>query len=316
MTDQRPPPAGGSRAGFRHNPPTMRRLLAHPYLLLTLTALFWSGNMVLGRGVRGDIPPLALAFWRWVIALLLVLPLALPHLREQWPLLRRGWKPLFVLGLLGIGGYNTFAYIALQYTTATNASLLNSFVPIATIAIAWAFLGKRLHEREAIGVLVSLAGALTIVARGDPAVLARLNLNAGDLWMLLAVLDWAIYTVCLAWRPAGVHPMLMLGSTIAIGLAALAPAYAWELAQGRTMHVHFGSLAALAYVGVLPSFVGYIFYNRGVAEVGPGKASLFIHLMPVFGTLLSALLLGEPPYAYHYVGIALIFGGIGLTMRR
>lgn len=316
MTDRRRPPAGGMIGAFRHNPPTMRRLLAHPYLLLTLTALFWSGNMVLGRGVRGDIPPLALAFWRWVIALLLVLPLALPHLREQWPLLRRGWKPLLVLGLLGVGGYNTFAYIALQYTTATNASLLNSFVPIATIAIAWAFLGKRLHGREAIGVLVSLAGALTIVARGDPAVLARLNLNVGDLWMLLAVLDWAIYTVCLAWRPAGVHPMLMLGSTIAIGLAALAPAYAWELAQGRTMHVHFGSLAALAYVGVLPSFVGYIFYNRGVAEVGPGKASLFIHLMPVFGTLLSALLLGEPPYAYHYVGIALIFCGIGLTMRR
>lgn len=304
----------GGRGGFRHNPPTMPH--ANPYLLLTLTALFWSGNMVLGRGIRGDIPPLAFAFWRWVIAFALVLPLALPHLKAQWPLLRRGWKALVVLGLLGVGGYNTFAYVALQDTTATNASLLNSFIPIATIAIAWAFLGKRLRRPEAIGVLVSLTGALTIVARGDPAVLARLNLNTGDLWMLVAVLDWAVYTVCLAGRPAGVHPMLMLGATIAVGLVALAPAWAWELAQGRTMHVHAGSLAALAYVGVLPSFVGYIFYNKGVAEVGPGPASLFIHLMPVFGTLLSALFLGEMPAWYHYAGIALIFSGIALTTRR
>ena len=102
----------------------MRKLFANPYLLLTLTVLSWSGNMVIGRGIRGDIPPLTLAFWRWVIAFLLVLPLALPHLKTQWPLLKKGWKPLLVLGLLGVGGYNTFAYLALQHTSATNATLL------------------------------------------------------------------------------------------------------------------------------------------------------------------------------------------------
>ena len=290
--------------------------LANPYLLLTLTALSWSGNMVVGRAIRGDIPPLTLAFWRWAIAFVLVLPLALPHLREQWPLLRKGWKPLVILGLLGVGGYNTFAYLALQHTSATNATLLNSFIPVATIAISWAFLGKHLRRPEAIGVIISLCGALTIVSRGDLAVLAHLNLNLGDVWMLVAVLDWAIYTVLLSRRPAGVHPMLMLAATIAVGLFALTPAYAWELAQGRHINVHFGSLAALAYVGILPSFVGYIFYNKGVAEVGPNKASLFIHLMPVFGTLLSFLFLGEIPLWYHYLGIGLIFSGIWLTMKR
>lgn len=294
----------------------MLNRLANPYLLLTLTVLSWSGNMVVGRAIRGDIPPLTLAFWRWAIAFVLVLPLALPHLRTQWPLLRQGWKPLLVLGLLGVGGYNTFAYIALQHTSATNATLLNSFIPVATIAISWAFLGKHLRRPEAIGVVVSLCGALTIVSRGDLAVLTHLNLNLGDVWMLVAVLDWAIYTVVLAWRPAGVHPMLMLGATIAVGLLSLAPAYAWELAQGRHMNVHVGSLAALAYVGIFPSFVGYIFYNKGVAEVGPNKASLFIHLMPVFGTLLSFLFLGEIPLWYHYLGIGLIFSGIWLTMKR
>lgn len=289
---------------------------ANPYLLLTLTVLFWSGNMVVGRGIRGDVPPLAMAFWRWAVALLCVLPLALPHLKTQWPLLRRGWKPLLVLGLLGVGGYNTFAYLALQETTATNATLLNSFIPIVTITISWAFLGKHLTRLQSTGVLISLSGALAIVSRGDPAVLLHLNLNVGDLWMLLAVLDWAIYTVALAWRPAGLHPMLMLGATTAIGLAALAPAYAWEIAAGRHIHLHAGSLAALAYVGIFPSFIGYIFYNRGVAEVGANRASLFIHLMPVFGTLLSALFLGEIPQWYHYAGIGLIFSGIWLTMRK
>lgn len=294
----------------------MKKLFANPYLLLTLTVLSWSGNMVVGRASRGDIPPLTMSFWRWAIALALILPLALPHLRSQWPLLKKGWKPLLVLGLLGVGGYNTFAYLALQHTTATNAALLNSFIPIATIAISWAFLGKHLRRIEGIGVIISLCGAMTIVSRGDLAVLAHLNLNVGDVWMLVAVLDWAIYTVALAWRPAGVHPMLMLGATTVIGLCALTPAYAWELMQGKYINVNLGSLSALAYVGIFPSFVGYIFYNKGVAEVGANKASLFIHLMPVFGTLLSFLFLGEIPFWYHYFGISLIFAGIWLTMKR
>jgi drug/metabolite transporter (DMT)-like permease len=289
---------------------------SNPYLLLTLTALFWSGNMVLGRGIRADVPPLALAFWRWALAFVLVLPLALPHLKEQWPLLKKGWKPVVILGLIGVGGYNTFAYIALQYTSATNAVLLNSFIPVVTIAISWAFLGKHLKRLEGISVVISLCGAMTIVARGDLNVLLHLNLNLGDAWMLLAVAVWAVYTVGLAWRPSGVHPMLMLAAMTAVGLAALLPAYLWEMAQGRQINVYLGSLASLAYVGIFPSFLGYIFYNRGVAEVGANKASLFIHLMPVFGTLLSAIFLGEIPLWYHYLGIALIFSGIWLTMKK
>ena len=294
----------------------MPKFFTNPYLLLTLTALFWSGNMVLGRGIRADVPPMALAFWRWALAFLLVLPLALPHLKNQWPLLKAGWKPVLILGLIGVGGYNTFAYIALQYTTATNAVLLNSFIPVATIAISWAFLGKHLKRVEGLGVIVSLTGAVTIVAHGDLNILAHLNLNLGDAWMLLAVLVWAVYTVGLAWRPAGVHPMLMLAAMTAVGLTALLPAYLWEIAQGRHLHVYIGSLASLAYVGIFPSFLGYIFYNRGVAEVGASKASLFIHLMPVFGTILSAIFLGEIPLWYHYLGIGLIFSGIWLTMKK
>jgi drug/metabolite transporter (DMT)-like permease len=288
----------------------------HPYLLLILTTLFWSGNMVVGRAVRGDVPPFSLAFWRWAIAFLLTLPLAWPHLRAQWPILRQNWLAVVILGLLGVGGYNTLAYIALQFTGATNASLLNSFIPVATIALSWMFLHKRLHGIEWIGVAISLIGVTTIVARGELATLAGLTFNVGDLWMLGAVAVWALYTIGLQWRPAGVHPMLMLAAFTAVGLIALAPAYAWEIARGRTIHLSGASMAAIIYTGTLPSFVGYIFYNKAVGEVGASKASLFIHLMPVFGTLLSALFLGEQPQPFHFAGIGLIFLGIYLTTAR
>ena len=285
----------------------------HPYLLLTLTALFWSGNIVLGRAIRADVPPLALAFWRWVVSLLLTLPFALPHLRRQWPLLRRAWKPVVVLGVLGVGTYNTFAYIALQYTPATNVVLLNSVIPVATISLAALFLKQRLRRVQWAGVLLSLSGVAAIVSRGDFTALAGMRLNVGDLWMLGAIFAWAVYTLGLQWRPEGVHPMLLLAAFVVVGLLALAPAYAWEIAQGRLILVNSGALAGIAYTGVFPGFIGYIFYNRAVGEVGASKASLFIHLMPVFGTLLAALFLAEIPRPYHYAGIALIISGIYLT---
>lgn len=294
----------------------MRKHLSNPYLLLTLTALFWAGNMVVGRGLREAVPPMALAFWRWAIAFALTLPFALPHMRAQWPKLKAHWQAIVVLGFLGVGCYNTFAYLALQHTTATSATLLNSFIPVATIALAFVLLGKRLTRLEAIGVFVSLAGVSVLVARGSLETLLGLSLNVGDLWMLLAVLVWGLYTVGLQWRPAGVDPMLILAAFTAVGVAALIPPYAWELASGRHIDVSAASFAGIAYVGIFPGFLGYVFYNAGVAEVGPGRASLFIHLMPVFATLLAAIFLGERPLWYHFTGIALVFLGIFLTTRK
>lgn len=294
----------------------MHRLTANPYLLLTLTALFWSGNMVMGRGIRADVPPIALAFWRWIIALALVAPLALPHLRSQWPRLRAAWPIVVVLGLLGVGGYNTFAYLALQHTTATSATLLNSFIPIATIAFAFVFFGKRLSRLEAAGVVVSLCGVAAIVSRGSLETLLGLTLNTGDLWMLAAVTVWGLYTVGLQKRPEGVHPMLMLAAFTVVGLLALAPAYAWELSTGRTINLGWNAIGGILYTGIFPGFLGYVFYNAGVAAVGPARGSLFIHLMPVFATILAAIFLDERPQWYHFAGIALVFAGIFLTTRK
>ncbi|GAB3473498.1 DMT family transporter [Azotobacter salinestris] len=294
----------------------MKRLLVNPYLLLTLASLFWSGNLVMGRGLRGDLPPVGLAFWRWTTAFLLVLPLALPHLRSQWPALRAGWWAVLLLGVLGVGCYNTFSYIALQYTTATSAILLNSFIPVATIALAFLFFGKRLARQEALGVVVSLLGVVILVAQGSLDTLLALSLNAGDLWMLAAVLSWGFYTVGLQWRPQGVHPLLLLAACIAVGLLVQAPVYAWEIAGGRSIVLNAQSVGGILYAGVVAAFLGFLCYNAGVAAIGPARGSLFLHLMPVFGTILSTLLLGERPQLYHLAGIALVFAGIALTMYR
>ena len=287
--------------------------LQHPYLLLALTTLFWAGNWVVGRGFRHDVPPIALAFWRWAVALACVAPLALPHLRGQWLVLRRHWPMLTLLGVLGVGLYNTLIYVGLQYTTATNGVLLNSFIPIVIIAISWAWLGKSLGRTEGLGVLISLAGVLIIVSRGEPASLLALTFNVGDLWVLVSVVVWAVYTVCLQWRPADLHPYVLLAVLCGIGLLTMAPVYAWEIAQGRSIHPTPAAIGGILYTGIFPAFVGYIFWNRAVAEVGSNRAGLFIHLMPVFATILSALFLGEKPMAFHFAGIALILGGIWLT---
>jgi len=294
----------------------MRRFFDSPYLLLTLTSLFWAGNMVIGRSIRADVPPIALAFWRWSLALLLILPFALPHVRSQWRILLAGWKPVVLLGALGVGGYNTFAYLALQYTTAINATMLNSLIPVATILLARVLLGRRLHRLEAIGVLVSLVGVSVIVTRGHLETLLGLELNLGDIWMLMAVLDWGIYTVGLHWRPKGLDPMLMLAAMTVVGVIILGPLWAWEMSEGKFIVPGVLNFTAMAYTAIFPGFLGYVFYNRGVSMVGPNRGSLFIHLMPAFGTVLSVIFLDELPRAFHGVGIGLILCGIWLTTRH
>lgn len=290
------------------------RLRLSPYLLLTLSSLFWAGNWIVGRGFRAEVPPLALSFWRWSIAFLLVLPFAWPHLSRDWPKMRAHWGWLALMGLLGIAAYNTLAYLGLRYTTATNGLVLNSFIPIAIVALGWTFLGKRLSGIEALGIAASLLGVLTIVAHGDPAVLAALTPNVGDLWILVSVFVWASYTLMLPHRP-DIHPMSFLAAITFFGLVELVPAWLWETSEGHHVVVSLPSLLAIAYTGIFPAFLGFVCWNRGVAEVGPARAGLFIHLMPVFGIVLSAVFLGERPELYHALGIALIFFGIWLNTR-
>lgn len=294
----------------------MRRFrFDNPYLLLVLTSLFWSGNWVVGRGFRGEVPPISLAFWRWTLAFLCVLPFAWPHRHQLWPALRDHWRSVLPMAIFGITGYNTLTYYGLQFTTATNGVLLNSFIPIVIMAMLWLFFGKRMTRGQCLGAVISLAGVTVIVAHGDLAMLATLSFNPGDVWIMGSVLVWAIYTIMLQFRPGHLHPMALLALLTGIGVIGLAPLYAWELAQGRTLILTPASAMGIAYTGIFAAFLGYVFWNRAVAQVGGAVAGLFIHLMPVFTPLLSALFIGEAPHLYHFAGMALILGGIWLTTR-
>lgn len=291
------------------------KLRASPYLLLTLANLFWAGNWIVGRGMRAEVPPIALSFWRWIIALACLLPLAWPYLKRDRAVLLSGWRWLLLLGLLGTCLYNALTYLGLQQTEAVNGLLLNSFIPIVIVALAWIFQGKHLAPLEAAGIAASFLGVLAIVARGQPQNLLALTLNIGDIWILISVVAWAVYTLLLPKRPAA-HPLAFLFAIALVGVVATLPFYLLEIATGRHIQASTGSWLAIAYAGVFPAFLGFIFWNKGVESVGASRAGLFIHLMPAFGIILAGLFLGEQLLGFHFAGIALIFGGIYLTTRK
>lgn len=291
------------------------RIKTHPFLLLTLTALFWAGNFVIGRAMKNTIPPISLAFWRWALALVILIPFSLSHIRAELPLLKKNWRLLAVYGVLGVSCFNTFVYIGLHSTTATNALLINSVIPILIVLLSRLIAGTPVSSRQALGIAVSLAGVLTIICRGNPDIILSLHINKGDAWILLAVVSWAFYTFLLRQRPAELHPLSFLASIVAIGLIPLLALYVVECYQGNRFVLNTANISSLLYVALFPSVLAFIFWNQAVREVGPNKAGLFLYLMPVFGAILSAVFLGESIRSFHLIGMALIFTGIHLTTR-
>jgi len=287
-----------------------------PYLLLSLTAFFWSLNWVIGRAIAGHVTPFALTYIRWIVALALMLPFAWPAIRAHKDVIRRDWKMIVWLGFWGTGLHNVFAYSGLQYTTATNGVILNSSVPIMIIVLGWLIYRDTITRVQSVGVAISMVGVFAILTRGDPAVLANFQLNKGDVIVVVGMVFWAAYTVFLRHKPVGLPGLALLACCATVGVVILTPLFVVEMVflDGRIEFTP-ATLAAMLYVGIFPSFVGYIFWNRGVAEVGPNISGIFMHLMPVFGSLLAWLFLGERIQLFHIVGIALILLGITLTTR-
>jgi drug/metabolite transporter (DMT)-like permease len=282
------------------------------YVLLCLPPLFWAGNMVVGRAMRNDIPPVAMTFWRWSIAALLLIPFVLHELRAHRVAILRAWKLFAVLGLINIAVFNTLCYAGLRYTTATNAGLLNSTVPVFILLISWLALREPLSLRQGAGVLLSLLGVVVIIAHGDMGMLLALRFNLGDMLLLIAMVLWATYTVLLRWNPVRMSTGASLAAMILFGLPPLAVMYGVELASGARLTLTSSGAATLAYFGIFPSVLAYLFYNRGVVEIGANRAGVFVHLVPVFGFFLSAIFLDEPPGIYHAIGVVFVFCGIWL----
>ena len=283
------------------------------FALLGLVMVLWAGNSIVGRAVRFDVPPLTLAFVRWLGASLILLPFAATPLKRDWTAIKKAWKPILLLGLLGVGAFNALLYSGLRYTTATNALLLQAAVPALVVLFDRLFFAVRSPRLQTGGVAFSTLGVLAIVFEGDAARAMKLHFGLGDLLVLASVLVWALYTVFLRLRPA-ISATSFVAATFLIGAAAMAPLALGEWLSGQTIRWGPQVWGAFAYVCVLPSIVSYFIFNSATRTVGAAKAGQAITLMPLFGAFLSAALLGERLHGYHFAGMALIVAGIVLSV--
>ena len=286
------------------------------YAALTLTALLWSTNFIIGRAVRGDVSPVAMNFLRWAIALLILVPITLRDLQAHRATLMRHWKLIALLGFTGIAAFQTLGYVALTTTTALNTILLLALAPLAIVALSWLALGERVTRVQALGLGISLVGAAVLILHGDPATLAEMRFNAGDLWMLLAVVLWAVYSVLLRRRPAEVPPLALHTMSVAAGALWMLPAFGWQAMHGSALPSSLAVWMAVGFIAVFSSALAHGLWVRGVAKIGPNRAGVFIHLIPVFGAVLAITFLGEELAAYHAAGAALALCGIVLTSRK
>ena len=292
----------------------LKRLWATPELLLCLATLFWSGNFVLGRALHEHIPPVALSFWRWTVAFLIVLGFALPHLRKDFDALWRQRGLVVVLAALGVASFNALVYYGLNTTTVTNAVLMQSIMPVLIIVASYLIFREPVRATQMLALLISLVGVTVIIAAGSLHRLLSLSITTGDAVILVAVVGYALYSALLRKRPQ-VHALSFLAATFLLGALMLLPFFLYEHFQVRSMHADRTTFIAIAYVGVFPSLLAYMCFNRAVELMGANRAGQFLHLMPVFGSALAALFIGERLQAYHLLGAALIAAGIVLARR-
>lgn len=289
------------------------RLLA--FFLLAGASLLWSGNWVIGRAVHDAFAPITLNFWRWLVALAVLAPFALPGLLGKRALVRRHAGVLLLLALTGVALFQSLVYLGLQSTTTVNAVLLNSSAPLFMLACSWAIERESATGRQVAGVLISLVGIVVILSRGELDNLLALEFHAGDAWILLAMPVWGVYSVLLKRRPPALGGLELLFVIAAAGTLMLAPVYLIEALRGAPPRVTPAGIAGIVYIAVGASVLGFVFWNRGVACVGANAAGFTLHLLPAFGTILAIVFLGEAFAPFHALGIATIIAGVVLATR-
>lgn len=299
----------------------MARYADHPLALaytgLVLTPLFWAGNAVVARGVVDEIPPTSLAFWRWVLALVIILPFGIRGVRKEWAVIRDHWHRILVLALFSVTAFNTLLYLAATTTTAINIALINSTIPIMVALLAFLLLGERTRAIQGLGIAVALAGMLLVIGQGTLGRLVGLSFSVGDLVMVTAVASWGVFSVLLRRLSVPVKSLTFLTMQIALGTAVLAPIYLVDLVFfSGGFQLSRTTLPPLVYVAIFPGILAYAFWNYGVLNVGPAKSAMFMYLTPVFAAVLAWVFLGEVLGWYHLAGGGLILVGLWLTTRN
>lgn len=287
------------------------------YLVLLLPPMFWAGNFVVGRAVADSTGPLGLAFSRWSLSLLFLAPFIIKPFWQYRHIIKQHFLGLSILGLLGVSSFNTFAYIALQETTATNAILLNSFIPVFILVISGLFLKESISTKQWFGVFLSFLGVIAIISRLDIDVVRQLHINKGDLWMLIAALVWACYSILLKYlRPTELPQLLFLGVCVFLGLIFLTPVFLLNPFNENAIVWTPINLKAILYIALFPSIIATLSWNYGISKIGAAKGGQYIHLMPFFGAVLAIVFLGESLTHYHLVGACFIALGLWLSLYK
>lgn len=294
---------------------TVRRgLWDRPILLLAVTSLFWAGHSVVGKLAVGEIPPLTLTFLRWAVATGPICFGARHVIVQDFKVLRRHWLYVLSLGALGYTGFNSLFYLSAHYTAALNMSLFQACIPALVLIGAALGFGARPKWTQSLGAVCTIAGVAVIASQGQLARLAALSFNFGDVLMFVACVLYSYYALALRYRP----PVSSIGFLAGMALAALAtsiPPFLWEASHTGLILPSLKGWAVVLYASVGVAFLSQLFFVRGVQLIGPGRAGVFVNLVPVFGALMAVGILGEPLSSYHFVALALVIGGIVLAQR-
>jgi len=282
-------------------------------LVLAVPPLLWAGNFVVGRAVRDDVPPLTLAFLRHLVAFVCLLPIAWPIVRKD---ASRYWQHRWTVtatGISGLAAFSLLVYVGLHHTSASNAQLMNSTIPVLIILFGAVLFGHRLVISQVIGLLVSCVGVLIIMLHGDIRSLRTLEFSGGDLLVLAAMASFALFSLWLKLLPADMDRLGLLAVQLFVAAVVLLPFSVWELLNGAPVSWGYPALGAILYVGIVASVLANLLYMMGVARVGAAKAGLFIHLLPVYGAFMSVVFLGEQLHGYHAAGLAAIIAGLAIS---
>jgi drug/metabolite transporter (DMT)-like permease len=290
-------------------------LANQPYLLLCITALCWAGNAIVGRLAAGHIPPATLAFLRWSLAFLIIVPFAWKHLKRDWTAIRARLGTMVLLSVTGIGVFTSLQYWSLEHTQALNTLLLQSAAPLFVGLWSLVLFGVRLTLAQVGGITLSLVGVLVILLHGDLTTLTSIEFNKGDLIFTVALAIFGLYSVLTLKRPQ-IHGLSFASFTFGCGAACLIPPVIWELVSRPAMQLNQANLLTLFYVAVFPSTLAYMCFNRGVQLIGANRAAPFFHMVPVFGSVMAIVFLGEHPQLFHIIGFALVLTGVFVASRK
>ncbi|RFC63152.1 DMT family transporter [Fulvimarina endophytica] len=289
-------------------------MVSHPYVLLALTTLFWGGNAVAGKLAAGHVSPMLLTLMRWTFACCLMAPFAIAHVRAEWPIIRRHLVRLFLLGACGFTLFNASLYLALNYTTAINATIEQSSMPLVVFVLNFLLFRTRVTPYQVAGFGLTLVGVALTASHGDVTTLLTLSLNVGDAIMLFGVLVYGAYTVALRVKPDLSWQSTIFCLSVAAFLASILAA-GIEYSLGNTIWPDLTGTSAALYTAIFPALIAQSLYIKGVEAIGPNRANLFVNLVPIYGAGLAVLILGETLEFYHLLALAFVIGGILLAER-